>query len=107
MNPEIVQEICDEQYFHWLDLGQVEKPKREILERMSQEAGEEQQQQDQEMEQPPSPMKSQAPSQGIQDVMQEMERETPNEGAAQEQAPAEGAAISEEGSLNLSQDWLS
>jgi len=24
--PEVARDICDQQYFHWLDLGQVEKP---------------------------------------------------------------------------------
>jgi len=38
--PEVARDICDQQYFHWLDLGQVEKPKAENNEVVNQENNE-------------------------------------------------------------------
>ena len=31
MVPDLAREVCDEQYFHWLDLGQIEKQKPEVV----------------------------------------------------------------------------
>jgi len=105
MVPDIAREVCDEQYFHWLDLGQVEKQIPEPVDTLNKVEDDEFKVQ----EQLPNEEGS-VKSQGIleepqQEIVKEV-GEVRNE--FQEEIPQEGSAgiqnKGNEGSVS-SQDW--